>query len=425
MAALERRDLACGSTRPGHRPGRDADPARPRGPARALPRARQRGRRDGRDRPGRGRARRLHDRLPDAQHDARDRRARRGGAGARRGRCLRDRRSGSSSTAPSRSGRTGETLAAMGELADAGVVGLLRRRVAGPRSRAPAQRAGLRRLAGPAGHRPPRGPDAHRRAPRRPRGYVATVLGLKGWPVAGEAGAVARAIAILADAVADVPGARLHLTHVSTAASLAHVRAAKAAGLPGHLRRDAAPPRASPTSGSPASRRWAWEALDDDGTPRDPWTDGSLVAAAVRHRRSGSTRRSAPPEDAAACLAALADGTADAIATDHAPHTEVDKHVEFGWAINGISGIETALRDRARGGGGRRRVAGARGRGADHRPGAVLGERHGRRARAARGRAGGSRRRGPAATWTVTPRRCSRRARTRRCWAASCAGSCG
>ena len=49
------------------------------------------------------------------------------------------------------------------------------------------------------------------------------------------------------------------------------------------------------------------------------------------------------PVDAVACLAALADGTADAIATDHAPHTEVDKHVEFGWAINGISGIETAL----------------------------------------------------------------------------------
>jgi dihydroorotase len=47
--------------------------------------------------------------------------------------------------------------------------------------------------------------------------------------------------------------------------------------------------------------------------------------------------------DAAACLAALADGTADAIATDHAPHTEVDKAVEFGQAANGISGIETAL----------------------------------------------------------------------------------
>jgi dihydroorotase len=47
--------------------------------------------------------------------------------------------------------------------------------------------------------------------------------------------------------------------------------------------------------------------------------------------------------DAMACLAALAEGTADAIVTDHAPHTEVDKHVEFGWAASGISGIETAL----------------------------------------------------------------------------------
>jgi dihydroorotase len=49
------------------------------------------------------------------------------------------------------------------------------------------------------------------------------------------------------------------------------------------------------------------------------------------------------PADALACLAALADGTADAIATDHAPHTEVDKAVEFGMAANGISGLETAL----------------------------------------------------------------------------------
>jgi dihydroorotase len=49
------------------------------------------------------------------------------------------------------------------------------------------------------------------------------------------------------------------------------------------------------------------------------------------------------PDDAAACLAALLDGTADAIATDHAPHTDVDKAVEFGLAANGISGLETAL----------------------------------------------------------------------------------
>jgi dihydroorotase len=42
-------------------------------------------------------------------------------------------------------------------------------------------------------------------------------------------------------------------------------------------------------------------------------------------------------------LAALVDGTADAVATDHAPHTQVDKEAEFGLAANGISGVETAL----------------------------------------------------------------------------------
>ena len=172
-------------------------------------------------------------------------------------------------------------------------------------------------------------------------GYVASVLGLKGWPVAGEAGAVARAIAILADTVVDVPGARLHLTHVSTAASLAHVRAAKAAGLP--VTCDVTPHHiAFADEWIAGSRRWAWEAVDADGLPRDPWTDGSLVAAPF----DTSLRVNPPlrsPVDAVACLAALVDGTADAIATDHAPHTEVDKHVEFGWASNGISGIETAL----------------------------------------------------------------------------------
>jgi dihydroorotase len=44
-----------------------------------------------------------------------------------------------------------------------------------------------------------------------------------------------------------------------------------------------------------------------------------------------------------AALAALADGTIDAVATDHAPHTQVDKEVEFGLASNGIAGLETGL----------------------------------------------------------------------------------
>jgi dihydroorotase len=84
------------------------------------------------------------------------------------------------------------------------------------------------------------------------------------------------------------------------------------------------------------SRRWAWEGNGD------PWSDGAITAVPY-----ASSLRVNPPlrssSDAAACREALLDGTADAVATDHAPHTAVDKDVEFGTAANGISGIETAL----------------------------------------------------------------------------------
>ncbi len=237
-------------------------------------------------------------------------------------------------------GRRGDTLSAMGELADAGVVGFsddgapVRSASILHNALAYAGALGLPIIDHPEDPSLTEGAEAS-------EGYVATVLGLKGWPVAAEAGSVARSIAILADVVRDVPGARLHLTHVSTAAALDHVRAAKAAGLP--VTCDVTPHHLSLTDEWIAgARRWAWQALGADGRARDPWADGALVA----HPFDTSLRVNPPlrsATDAAACLAALRDGTADAIATDHAPHTEVDKHVEFGWAINGISGLETAL----------------------------------------------------------------------------------
>ena len=237
-------------------------------------------------------------------------------------------------------GRGGETLAALGELADAGVVGFsddgspVRSAAVLRNALAYAGALGLPIVDHPEDVTLTEGAEAS-------EGYVATVLGLKGWPLAAEAGSVARAIAILAGVVGEVPGARLHLTHVSTRASLDHVRAAKAAGLP--VTCDVTPHHVGFTDEWIAgSRRWAWDALDGDGVARDPWTDGSLTAAPFDPAlRVNPPLRSAV--DAAACLAALADGTADAIATDHAPHTEVDKAVEFGLAANGISGIETAL----------------------------------------------------------------------------------
>jgi dihydroorotase len=168
-------------------------------------------------------------------------------------------------------------------------------------------------------------------------GYVATVLGLRGWPAAAEETAVARDLAMLAEVARDVPGARLHLTHLSTAGALDLVRRAKAAGLP--VTCDVTPHHLALTDEWLAgARRWAWEATGD------PWGDGTGAIVTAPY---ASSLRVNPPlrsvADAAACREALLDGTADAIATDHAPHTSVDKEVEFGTAANGISGIETAL----------------------------------------------------------------------------------
>jgi len=231
-------------------------------------------------------------------------------------------------------GRAGEQLAALGELADAGVVGFSDD--GAPVRTATIMRAALA-YAGALGlpiidHAEDAGLTAGAEAND---GFVATVLGLRGWPAAAEELAVARDLALLADVVRDEPGARLHLTHLSTAGALDLVRRAKAAGLP--VTCDVTPHHLALTDEWVAgARRWAWEASGD------PWSDGAIVAGPY----ATSLRVNPPlrtPEDAAACLAALIDGTADAVATDHAPHTVVDKAVEFGTAANGISGVETAL----------------------------------------------------------------------------------
>ena len=237
-------------------------------------------------------------------------------------------------------GRAGEQLAAMGELADAGVVGFsddgspVRSTALLRNALAYAGMLGLPIVDHPEDSSLTGGAEAN-------EGLISTILGLKGWPAAAEAGAVGRGLAILADVIRDVPGARLHLTHLSTAASFALVRQAKAAGLP--VTCDVTPHHLALTDEWIAgARRWSWEALDGDGAARDPWRDDAISADAFDPSlRVNPPLRSA--QDAAACRAALLDGTADAIATDHAPHAEVDKAVEFGLAANGIAGIETAL----------------------------------------------------------------------------------
>lgn len=165
-------------------------------------------------------------------------------------------------------------------------------------------------------------------------GLVASRLGLRPWPAAGELRAVESAIAVLRDVAASAPTARLHLTHLSTAAALAAVRAAQGEGLP--LTCDVTPHHIALTDVWIAGdRRWAWEVAsgDEQLTPTADAFDSNL--------------RVCPPlraaSDAAACREALRNGTALAIGTDHAPHSREKKEVEFGLAANGIAGIETSL----------------------------------------------------------------------------------
>lgn len=234
-------------------------------------------------------------------------------------------------------GRAGLTLAPLGELADAGAAGFSDD---GAPTADPALLGHALAYAGALGRPVVEHPEdpALTTGAEMGEGLTATLLGLRGWPAAGEAGAVARALALLADVVrAAPPGAtpRLHLTHLSTGGSVALVRAAKGAHLP--VTCDVTPHHLALHDGWVAGdRRFSWDAL------AAPWQGGRTDAPPY----DPATRVNPPlrsPEDALALWAGLVDGTVDAIATDHAPHREVDKRVEYGTAAAGISGLETAL----------------------------------------------------------------------------------
>jgi dihydroorotase len=140
-------------------------------------------------------------------------------------------------------------------------------------------------------------------------GAVSTRLGLAGQPGIAEAAAVARDLL-----VAELVGGRLHVAHLSTARALSLVREAKSRGL----------------------------AVTCEVTPHH------LVLTDREVERSGfsTNTKMNPPlrtsADVEALIAGLEDGTVDAIATDHAPHHEDEKSVEFNVAPFGIVGLETA-----------------------------------------------------------------------------------
>jgi dihydroorotase len=152
-------------------------------------------------------------------------------------------------------------------------------------------------------------------------GPVATRLGLPGVPAAAEVTMVQRDILL-----AEMFGARLHVAHVSAAGSVRAIREAKARGV--RVTAEATPHHLALTDEAVA------------GAP--PATAGQPgVEPYDTHAKMSPPLRA--ESDRQAVVAALADGTIDAIATDHAPHGPLDKQVEFVHAANGIIGLETSL----------------------------------------------------------------------------------
>ena len=139
-------------------------------------------------------------------------------------------------------------------------------------------------------------------------GPVSTRLGLKGWPGVAEDLMVQRDVLL-----AQYTGGSLHIAHMSTARSAEIVRRAKRDGIK----------------------------VTCEVTPHHLVLDESAVATYDTNAKMNPPLRAA--SDRAALVEALADGTVDAIATDHAPHHADEKCVEFSLAPFGVVGLETAV----------------------------------------------------------------------------------
>lgn len=139
-------------------------------------------------------------------------------------------------------------------------------------------------------------------------GGVATQLGLAGIPNASESIMVMRDIALC-----ELTGVPVHIAHVSTRESVRAIKDAKKRGIP--VTAETAPHYFSIT----------------DGAVKEYNTNAKMYPPL----RSGQDRE--------AVCRGIADGTIDVIATDHAPHSFIEKQVEFDRAANGIIGLETSV----------------------------------------------------------------------------------
>jgi dihydroorotase len=139
-------------------------------------------------------------------------------------------------------------------------------------------------------------------------GSVSATLGLKGWPAVAEESIIARDILL-----ADMIGARLHICHVTTRGGVEIIRWAKARGM----------------------------SVSAEVTPHHLLlTDESANTFDPIFKVNPPLRTE---DDVEALRAALADGTIDILATDHAPHPVEDKECEWESAAFGMVGLETAF----------------------------------------------------------------------------------
>ena len=144
-------------------------------------------------------------------------------------------------------------------------------------------------------------------------GELSGRLGLTGWPAVAEEAIIARDCLLAAHV-----GSRLHVCHVSTAGSVQIVRDAKARSL----------------------REGGWT-VTAEACPHHLLLTDDLAATYDPIYKVNPPLRSS--SDVEALRAGLADGTIDAVATDHAPHPHEDKDCEWAAAAFGMLGLETAL----------------------------------------------------------------------------------
>jgi dihydroorotase len=165
-------------------------------------------------------------------------------------------------------------------------------------------------------------------------GYWNVALGLRGWPSAGEEMIVARNILL-----AELTGTKIHCQHLSAAGSVKLIREARKRGVP--ISGEACAHHFTLTDAAVAGSEKFWAQDGKSLLSINPQLSTVNWPAYDTHFKMNPPLRSAA--DREAILEGLADGTIEILCSDHAPHCDFEKEVEFDYAPFGITGLETEL----------------------------------------------------------------------------------